>query len=44
LPANFFFEYPTLEMAATFLSAKLVITRQGTRPETGSSEYEELAL
>jgi len=44
LPANFFFEYPTLEMAATFVSAKLVVTRHVTPLESDSSDYEELAL
>jgi myxalamid-type polyketide synthase MxaB len=44
LPTNFFFEYPTLEMAATFLSARLVVAPHGSRAGTDSSEYEELAL
>ena len=44
LPANFFFEFPTLEMAATFISAKLVVARHGARPLRDSSEYEELAI
>jgi NAD(P)-dependent dehydrogenase (short-subunit alcohol dehydrogenase family)/acyl carrier protein len=44
LPANFFFEYPTLGMAATFLSARLVIGGSGFNPATDSSQFEELAL
>ena len=44
LPQNFFFEYPTLSAAATFVSAKLVTAHSGIRPDTDSSEYEELAI
>jgi myxalamid-type polyketide synthase MxaB len=44
LPANFFFEYPTLEMAATFVSARLVTAPRSARPQKDSSEYEELAF
>jgi myxalamid-type polyketide synthase MxaB len=43
LPPNFFFEYSTLDMAATYLNARLVVTRSG-RAESNSSEYEELAI
>jgi microcystin synthetase protein McyG len=44
LPQNFFFEYPTLSAAATFVNAKLVTSASGLRPRTDSSEYEELAI
>jgi NAD(P)-dependent dehydrogenase (short-subunit alcohol dehydrogenase family)/acyl carrier protein len=44
LTPNFFFEYPTLDLAATYLNARLVGSSDGTRAQPGSSEYEELAI
>lgn len=44
LSPNFFFEFPTVEQAAMFLNAKLVMLRDGSHPDSSSSEYEELAI
>jgi acyl transferase domain-containing protein/NAD(P)-dependent dehydrogenase (short-subunit alcohol dehydrogenase family)/SAM-dependent methyltransferase/acyl carrier protein len=44
LTPNFFFEYPTLDLAAMFLNARLVSAGDGTRAQLGSSEHEELAI
>ncbi len=44
LTPNFFFEYPTLDLAAMYLNARLVVASDGARMQTDSSEYEELAL
>ena len=40
LPPNFFFDYPTLNMAATCLDARLVVSKG----VVDSSEYEELSI
>jgi microcystin synthetase protein McyG len=40
LPPNFFFDYPTLNMAAMCLDARLVLSTANT----DSSEYEELSI
>jgi acyl transferase domain-containing protein/acyl carrier protein len=40
LPPNFFFDFPTLNMAATCLDARLVVSKSAT----DSSEYEELSI
>ncbi|MBS1799657.1 MAG: SDR family NAD(P)-dependent oxidoreductase [Acidobacteria bacterium] len=40
LPPNFFFECPTLNMAATFIDARLVVSKGAT----DTSEYEELSI
>jgi acyl carrier protein len=40
LPPNFFFDYPTLNMAATCLDARLVVSKGAV----DSSEYEELSI
>jgi hypothetical protein len=44
LPPNFFFEYPTLELAAMYLNARLAGGSDGARTQADSSEYEELAI
>ncbi len=44
LTPNFFFEYPTLDMAAMYLNARLVSASESARAQPGSSEYEELAI
>ena len=42
LPANFFFEYPSLNLAATFVNARLAAADGSSRPD--SSEFEELTI
>jgi myxalamid-type polyketide synthase MxaE and MxaD len=44
LPANFLFEYPSLNLASTFLNARLVAANGSSRRESNSSEYEELTI
>ncbi|HEX4066373.1 MAG TPA: SDR family NAD(P)-dependent oxidoreductase [Acidobacteriaceae bacterium] len=44
LPANFLFEYPTLNLASTFLNARLVAADVDSRRGSNSSEYEELTI
>jgi NAD(P)-dependent dehydrogenase (short-subunit alcohol dehydrogenase family)/acyl carrier protein len=44
LTPNFFFEYPTLDLAAMYLNARLVGSSDGVRMQPDSSEYEELAI
>jgi acyl carrier protein len=44
LTPNFFFEYPTLDMAAMYLNARLVSVSESARAQPGYSEYEELAI
>ena len=44
LPANFFFEYPSLSSAATFLNARLAAADGAGRLESHSSEHEELTI
>jgi acyl carrier protein len=44
LTPNFFFEYPTLDLAAMYLNARLVGASDGVRMPPDSSEYEELAI
>ncbi len=44
LPANLFFEYPSLNLAATFVDARLAAADGNTRPLSNSSEYEELTI
>jgi microcystin synthetase protein McyG len=44
LTPNFFFEYPTLDLAAMYLNARLVGASEGVRMQPDSSEYEELAI
>jgi acyl carrier protein len=44
LTPNFFFEYPTLNLAAMYLNARLVGASDGVRMQPDSSEYEELAI
>jgi acyl transferase domain-containing protein/NAD(P)-dependent dehydrogenase (short-subunit alcohol dehydrogenase family)/SAM-dependent methyltransferase/acyl carrier protein len=44
LTPNFFFEYPTLDLAAMYLNARLVGASDGARTQPDSSEYEELAI
>ncbi len=44
LSPNFFFEYPTVDMAAMYLNARLVSPSESARAQPGFSEYEELAI
>jgi acyl carrier protein len=44
LTPNFFFEYPTLELAAMYLNARPGSASGGAGMQSDSSEYEELAL
>jgi acyl carrier protein len=44
LPVNFFFEYPTVAMAATYINARLVAAGGDSRPSSDSSECEELTI
>jgi acyl carrier protein len=44
LPANLFFEYPSLNLAATFVDARLAAADGSSRPLSNSSEYEELTI
>jgi acyl carrier protein len=44
LPGNFFFEYPTVAMAATYINARLVAAGGDSRPSSDSSECEELTI
>ncbi len=44
LTPNFFFEHPTLDLAAMYLNARLVGASDGVRIPPDSSEYEELAI
>jgi acyl transferase domain-containing protein len=44
LTANFFFEYPTLDLAAMYLNARLAGASESLRSQAHSSDYEELAI
>ena len=44
LTPNFFFEYPTLDLSAMYLNARLVGASDGVRMQPDSSEYEKLAI
>jgi acyl transferase domain-containing protein/SAM-dependent methyltransferase/acyl carrier protein len=44
LPVNLFFEYPSLNLAATFVNASLAAADGSSRPQSNSSEYEELTI
>ncbi|HTD55322.1 MAG TPA: beta-ketoacyl reductase, partial [Silvibacterium sp.] len=44
LTPNFFFEYPTLDLAATYLNARLIGSSEGARKQPDSSQYEELTI
>jgi hypothetical protein len=44
LPANFFFEFPTVQQAAAYLNAKMAARENISHRTADSAEYEEIEL